>query len=239
LSKFRLLLLIHAHQPIGNFESVIENAYQKSYLPFVKTVERHPGIRIGLHISGPLLEWLDANHPDYFALLRELVDKGQIEMVGSGFYEPILISIPPEDRIEQIRRMSDYLEKQFGRRPGGAWLTERVWEPQLPATLSAAGVEYTSTTRSFSLSILGWMLAMRELTSARFLPSLRNSSATHAIAALVGPISGMTLTARRSAFRFTAALASGEAANWSTRRSICFLSAAIPCSCCIERAYDP
>ena len=143
MSKFRLLLLIHAHQPIGNFESVFENSYQKSYLPFIRAVERHPGIRIGLHISGPLLEWLDEKHPDYFALLRELVEKGQVEMVGSGFYEPILISIPPEDRIEQIRKMSDYLEKQFGRRPGGAWLTERVWEPQLPWTLSAAGVEYT------------------------------------------------------------------------------------------------
>ena len=143
MSKFRLLLLIHAHQPIGNFDNVFENSYQKSYLPFVKAVERHPGIRIGLHISGPLLEWLDENHADYFALLRQLVDKGQIEMIGSGFYEPILISIPPEDRIEQIRKMSDYLEKQFGRRPGGAWLTERVWEPQLPWTLSAAGVEYT------------------------------------------------------------------------------------------------
>ena len=143
MSKFRLLLLIHAHQPIGNFDSVFEACYQKSYLPFVKAVERHPGIRIGLHISGPLLEWMDAKHPDYFGLLRQLVDKGQIEMVGSGFYEPILISIPPEDRLEQIRKMSDYLEKQFGRRPQGAWLTERVWEPQLPWTLSAAGVEYT------------------------------------------------------------------------------------------------
>jgi len=143
LAKFRLLLLIHAHQPIGNFESVFENAYQKSYLPFVKALEKHPGIRVGLHISGPLLEWLDQKHVDYFALLRQLVDKGQIEMVGSGFYEPILISIPPEDRVEQIRRMSDYLEKQFGRRPLGAWLTERVWEPHLPWTLSAAGVEYT------------------------------------------------------------------------------------------------
>ena len=143
MSKFRLLLLIHAHQPIGNFENVFENAYQKSYLPFVRAVERHSKIRVGLHISGPLLEWLDANHPEYFDLLRKMVEKGQVEMVGSGFYEPILISIPPEDRIEQIRRMSDYLEKQFGRRPQGAWLTERVWEPQLPGTLSAAGVEYT------------------------------------------------------------------------------------------------
>ena len=143
MSKFRLLLLIHAHQPIGNFDSVFEKAYKKSYLPFVQAVERHPKIRIGLHISGPLLEWLEAHQPDYFGLLRKLVDKGQIEMVGSGFYEPILISIPPEDRIEQIRRMSDYLEKQFARRPQGLWLTERVWEPQLPGSLATAGVEYT------------------------------------------------------------------------------------------------
>jgi len=143
LSKFRLLLLIHAHQPIGNFGTVFENSYQKSYLPFVQTVERHPGIRLGLHISGPLLEWLEAEHPEYFDLLRGLVGKGQIEMVGSGFYEPILISIPPEDRVEQLRRMADYLEKHFGRRPQGAWLTERVWEPQLPASLSTGGVEYT------------------------------------------------------------------------------------------------
>jgi alpha-amylase len=143
LPKFRLLLLIHAHQPIGNFGSVIENAYQKSYLPFIQALERHPGIHIGLHISGPLLEWLETKHPEYFNLLRGLVSKGQLEMVGSGFYEPILISIPPEDRVEQIRRMGDYLEKHFGRRPQGAWLTERVWEPQLPGSLAAGGVEYT------------------------------------------------------------------------------------------------
>jgi len=143
LPKFRLLLLIHAHQPIGNFGNVLENAYQKSYLPFIETLERHPGIRLGLHISGPLLEWLEAKHPDYFDLLLRLVTKGQLEMVGSGFYEPILISIPPEDRVEQLKRMADYLEKRFGRRPQGAWLTERVWEPQLPTSLSAGGVEYT------------------------------------------------------------------------------------------------
>ncbi len=143
MPKFRLLLLIHAHQPIGNFGNVLENAYQKSYLPFVETLERHPGIRLGLHISGPLLEWLEAKHPDYFDLLLRLVTKGQLEMVGSGFYEPILISIPPEDRVEQLKRMADYLEKRFGRRPQGAWLTERVWEPQLPTSLSAGGVEYT------------------------------------------------------------------------------------------------
>ena len=83
---------------------------------------------------------------------------------------------------------------------------------------------------------MGAAFPIEELTSARFLPCARNSWATEAIAAFVGPISRMTLTASRSAFRFTAALTSGEALNCSTRRSICFLSGAIPSSCCMESA---
>ncbi|MGH9703576.1 MAG: alpha-amylase/4-alpha-glucanotransferase domain-containing protein [Candidatus Acidiferrales bacterium] len=143
MPKFHLVLLIHSHQPVGNFDDVFERAYAQSYSPFLEAVFRHPGIRIGLHYSGPLLEWIEHRKPEFFDRLRQLVERGQIEMVGGGFYEPILISIPSEDRTEQIVRLSDYIEKQFGRRPNGAWLAERVWEAPLPGTLAGAGIEYT------------------------------------------------------------------------------------------------
>ncbi len=143
MPKFHLCLLIHAHQPVGNFEEVLQRAYAQSYRPFIEVLLRHPGIRIGLHYSGPLLEWIERAHPEYFDQLRTLADRGQVELVGGGFYEPILVSIPPEDRLEQIRRLGDYLEKHFGKRPRGAWLAERVWEPSMPSSLAAAGVEYT------------------------------------------------------------------------------------------------
>jgi 4-alpha-glucanotransferase len=143
VAKFQFVLLIHGHQPVGNFDNVIEHAYAHSYLPFVELLEKHPKIRIGLHLSGCLLEWIENVHPEYFELLRRLTARGQVEMVGGGYYEPILIAIPPEDRREQIDRLGDYIEKNFGQRPHGGWLTERVWEPQLPSTLSAAGIAYT------------------------------------------------------------------------------------------------
>ena len=78
MAKFQLALLIHAHQPVGNFDDVLERAYQQSYLPFVETLARHPAIRTGLHYSGVLLEWLEGAHPEYFELLRtsgERVDR--------------------------------------------------------------------------------------------------------------------------------------------------------------------
>ena len=143
MSKLHLVLLIHAHQPVGNFDEVFERAYQRSYQPFLDSLGRHPGVRLGLHYSGPLLEWIEQRHPEFFGRLRDLMDRGQVELAGGGFYEPILVAIPPEDQLEQIRRMADYLEMKLGGRPSGAWLAERVWEPQLPATLAQAGVEYT------------------------------------------------------------------------------------------------
>jgi hypothetical protein len=143
LPKFNLVLLIHAHQPVGNFDDVMERTYERSYLPFVECVARHPRIRLGLHYTGSLLEWLAEKHPEYIHRIGALVSRGQVEIAGGGFYEPILIAIPREDQIEQIRRLSNFIEDHFGHRPAGAWLAERVWEPQLPSALAEAGVDYT------------------------------------------------------------------------------------------------
>jgi hypothetical protein len=140
---FHLALLLHAHQPCGNFEYVLEKAYADSYLPFLQHLEEHPHVRLGLHYSGPLLTWIEQHRPEYFDRLRKLVQSGQVELVGGGFYEPILVSIPPEDQLEQITRLAGYLEKHFGPPPSGAWLAERVWEPQLPSVLAEAKVAYT------------------------------------------------------------------------------------------------
>ena len=141
--KFHLSFLIHAHQPAGNFEDVFERCYQHAYLPFVQHLEKHTLIRAALHFSGPLLTWIQQHHPEYFELLRSLVKRKQVEMVGGGFYEPVLAVIPAEDQREQIERLAAYLEEHFGERPSGAWLAERVWEPQLPSVLAAAQVNYT------------------------------------------------------------------------------------------------
>jgi hypothetical protein len=141
--RFHLVLLIHAHQPVGNFGHVLEKAYKDSYLPFIELLEKHPGVHMGLHYSGPLLTWIEENRPEYFTRLKALVSAGQIELIGGGFYEPILVSIPPDDQREQITRLAGYLDKHFGRQPTGAWIAERVWEPQLPSALAAAGVSYT------------------------------------------------------------------------------------------------
>lgn len=139
----RLALCIHSHQPTGNFDHVIEEAYRKAYWPFLKTLGRFPWFHVSMHTSGSLLLWIEQHHPEYFRLLRQLVRRGQVEMLTSGLYEPILTVIPEADRQVQVRKMTEYLRQKFGAKAIGAWMTERVWEPELARTLADAGVQYS------------------------------------------------------------------------------------------------
>jgi len=138
-----LLLAVHCHQPVGNLDQVIEEAYQRSYLPFIETLREHPRIKFAAHYSGVLLEWFEARHPEFLGLLKDLVRKGQLELLTGGHYEPILSLIPDDDKLGQIKMLNDYLKGKFGSAPRGMWLAERVWEPHLPRVLAQSGVEYT------------------------------------------------------------------------------------------------
>jgi 4-alpha-glucanotransferase len=141
--RISLSLAIHNHQPVGNFGWVIAEVYQRAYLPMLEALERHPHIQLALHYSGPLLEWVRAEQPAFIDRLRALVERGQVELLGGGWFEPILASLPERDRITQLRRMADEMEDMFGRQPAGAWLAERVWEPDLPTSLANAGYRWT------------------------------------------------------------------------------------------------
>lgn len=143
MSNVTFLFGVHNHQPVGNFPSVFKKAFRDCYFPFLREMEKHSSVKWTLHFSGPLWEYMEKNEKDVWDLIKEMVSTGQLELMGGGFYEPILSIIPEEDRSGQIRMMSQFLEENFGVKPRGLWLTERVWEPHLAKTLHKAGIEYT------------------------------------------------------------------------------------------------
>ena len=114
-----LALGLHNHQPVGNFGWVLAEVFDQAYAPMIDALERHPGVRLSLHYTGPLLRWLVAERPDAIERLRGLVSRGQVEILGGGFYEPVLASLPERDRIGQLGRMADELEAMFEQRPRG------------------------------------------------------------------------------------------------------------------------
>ncbi len=142
MSGVRLILALHNHQPVGNFDGVFADAYRDSYLPFLDVMADYPDLPFVLHTSGPLLEWLVENRPEYIGRLRAMVEAGRVEILGGAFYEPILTMIPRRDRIGQIRDYAAMLRETLGATVRGAWVAERVWEQPIASDLAEAGVEY-------------------------------------------------------------------------------------------------
>jgi hypothetical protein len=138
-----LSLAIHNHQPVGNFDHVMAEATDRAYAPLIGALERHPRIRLALHYSGPLLDWLKPHRPDFLQRVRALVSRGQVEILTGGYYEPILAIVPDADKRGQIEKLTRAVAGEFGYAAEGLWLAERVWEPHLARPLGEAGVRYT------------------------------------------------------------------------------------------------
>ena len=142
MEKKYLMLGVHNHQPAGNFDYVLEHAFESCYKPFIDVIKKYPKIKINIHFSGWLLEWLQKKHRKYLEEISELVKDNRIEVFAGGFYEPILPIFPQEDRIIQIEKLKNKVMEIFGAVPKGLWLAERVWEQELVKTLNLTGMSY-------------------------------------------------------------------------------------------------
>ncbi len=140
--KLPFLFGIHCHQPVDNFHSVVGEAIEKAYRPFLHTLAEFPDFKCAVHFSGWLLGYIRQREPSLFSDMQALAAKGQLEFLTGGFYEPVLAAIPARDRRGQIRKLSEYIGEYFGQNPKGLWLTERVWDSSIVPDLAACGVEY-------------------------------------------------------------------------------------------------
>jgi hypothetical protein len=143
VEPIRFVFGMHNHQPVGNFDHIFRDHVREVYQRFLERIAAHGFLPVALHISGPLLEWMETHgESGYLDLVGRLAADGRLELLLAGFYEPVLAALPREDRLEQIGWMRDALRQRFGVEATGLWLTERVWEPDLAADLADAGVRF-------------------------------------------------------------------------------------------------
>jgi len=142
MNKLYFAIVLHFHQPVGNFEEVVERAYANCYKPFFDLLSSYPDICMTVHFSGCLLDYLEQRHPETVDFIKLLASRRQIEIIGGPYYEPVLTAIPQRDAIGQISMMSTHIKERFGLRPQGIWVPERVWEPGLAATIARSGMRY-------------------------------------------------------------------------------------------------
>ena len=143
MGKVKFLMALHCHQPVDNFKHIFEDAYNKSYEPFISVLEKHPKIKLSLHYSGSLLEWLIEEKPEFITRVKKLIQEKRVEILTGGYFEPILPMIPEEDRKGQIDMLTKTIKKHMECEPRGIWLAERVWDPSLVSLFKDLNINYT------------------------------------------------------------------------------------------------
>jgi alpha-amylase len=129
--------------PEGTEEPVFEDTYQVCWRPFLAVLYRFPALSAALHYSGTVLHWLESRHPEFLMLLEEMILRKQIELLGGGFFGPLMPLIPGPDRVGQIEMLTTFIRRAFGKRPLGCWLPDYAWEPSLASSLQACGFDYS------------------------------------------------------------------------------------------------
>src|SRR3989338_7368146 len=109
---------LHFYQPATLDREMIAEAVEKSYRRIVKALYRHPRTRFTMNIQACLLEKMhELGYQNLLRNFKKLVERGQIELVGSAAYHPILPLIPAEEVVAQIKLQEKLLKKYFGEQP--------------------------------------------------------------------------------------------------------------------------
>lgn len=151
-------LVLNLHQPAGNLEELLDNqSWEAKEILFAldripRSLWGHEDLaRVHLSLSGTLLETL--SNPEFQERVYGTVDCGSLlwhfqneklfEVLGTGYYHPVLPLIPEADREEQLRRWLGIAHHLLWRpRFQGFWPPEMGFSMELIPLLRAFGYRY-------------------------------------------------------------------------------------------------
>jgi hypothetical protein len=146
--------LLYAEFPFRRIPEIID----KSYLPVLRTVLAGRDRRAVFNFSGFTLEVLAGEHPDIgpgrpevLELLREGLERKQIEVTGSSWAHAVLPTLPPPLQSLDIGLYCAAVGRLLGAAPTGFFPPELGISPLLPEMLVAAGYRYAVVDRELAL----------------------------------------------------------------------------------------
>ncbi|MHA1200672.1 MAG: polysaccharide deacetylase family protein [Candidatus Heimdallarchaeaceae archaeon] len=112
--KVPVTFILHAYQPITQRIEILERIVNNCYIPFFENLSKKPNVRITLNITGCLLEVLATKYPYVLELIEKCISSGQIEIMGSAFYHPLLPLISIENQKYEIGKQKEIIQNILG-----------------------------------------------------------------------------------------------------------------------------
>lgn len=115
----KISFLFHLYQPSFQDETIFKQVTRECYIPLLKFLQHKKNFKVTLNTPLSLLELMDKfGYQKWISDLKILVDDGQVELVGSAAYHPLLTRLP-ENLVEKQIVLNEYgLGYYFGRHRG-------------------------------------------------------------------------------------------------------------------------
>jgi alpha-amylase/alpha-mannosidase (GH57 family) len=137
---------LHCYQPANADAHGIKEATEKSYRYLLGVLAKHPDIKFTVNITGCLfLRWEQLNYFDVINDFKKFIKNGQIEIVGSAAYHPILPLIPEAEMIRQVKENEEILKKFLGDtrlKPKGFFMPEMAYGVETAKIIKSLGYEW-------------------------------------------------------------------------------------------------
>ena len=139
----RLALTGHAHLDLAWLWPLHETKRKarRTFSSVLRLMEWHDDFTFN-QSSAQLYAWVEDEHPELFARIRERVAEGRWEPVGGSWTEPDCQITGGEAFVRQLLYGQRYFEEKFGMRCKVAWLPDAFgFSPAIPQLLHGASLE--------------------------------------------------------------------------------------------------
>lgn len=136
---------LHLYQPATLDKEIVVEAIEKSYSRIIKVLLKNHSAKFTFNISGCLLEKIQEikNHQALLNGIKKLVERGQVELVGSAAYHPILPLIPKEEAERQIKLQEELIQKYFDDiKLKGFFLPEMAYSSEIAKMIKKLGYSW-------------------------------------------------------------------------------------------------
>ena len=121
---------------------LLEKSFQTIYKPVIKYLYSHSSFPLSFAFSGPQIQYFKKRKNELITILRELVDRKQVEILGGAYNDPLLPLLNSADRNGQIDLLTSEIRQTFGKRPRGMTLFQDCWDSSLVNNIHTCGIEY-------------------------------------------------------------------------------------------------
>ena len=98
-----LVLCIANTQPPGTTGTEVRRSCERAYYPMLDLLEEFTALKVLMHWSGLLVEWMELHAPERLEQLFKLVHAGRIEILGGLHGGAVLPSLPERDAVGQVQ----------------------------------------------------------------------------------------------------------------------------------------